>query len=71
MPYPAGDLLFVERGVYQYELPLEYGICCYWLGEHQEAIRVNQAILATPGVPAAFLEAARRNRQFSLDALAR
>jgi hypothetical protein len=32
---------------------------------------VNQAILATPGVPAAFLEAARRNRQFSLDALAR
>jgi tetratricopeptide (TPR) repeat protein len=70
-PYPAGDLLFVERGVYQYELPLEYGICCYWLGEHQEAIRVNRAILATPGVPAAFVEAARRNLQFSLDALAR
>jgi glycosyltransferase involved in cell wall biosynthesis len=70
-PYPASDLLFVERGVYHYELPLEYGICCYWIGRHREAIRVNDAILASPGVPAGFLEAARRNRQFSLDALAR
>jgi len=70
IPYPESDLLFVGRGVYEYELPLEYGICCYWLGKHDEAIRVNDAILATPNVSEGFREAAQRNRQFSLDALA-
>jgi hypothetical protein len=70
VPYPEADLLFIGRGIYEYLLPLEYGICCYWLGKHDEAIRVNDAILAAPGVPANILEAARRNRQFSVDALA-
>jgi hypothetical protein len=67
-PFPT-DALFVERGVYEYELPLEYGICCYWTGRHREAVRVNDAILARPGVPAEFREAAERNRRFSVDVL--
>ena len=64
-PYPD-DILFIERSVYEYELPLEYGICCYWTGRHEEAIRVNEAILATPNVPPDFLETASKNRQFSV-----
>ncbi len=67
-PYPD-DFLFIERNIYRYELPLEYGICCYWTGRHEEAIRVNEAILATPNVPPEFLEMARRNRLFSVEAL--
>lgn len=63
------DALFVERGVYEYELPLEYGICCYWVGRHREAVRVNDLIAARPGVPVEFREAAIRNRQFSVDVL--
>lgn len=63
------DALFVERGIYEYELPLEYGICCYWTGRHREAVRVNDAILARPGVPLEFRDAAVRNRQFSIDVL--
>jgi glycosyltransferase involved in cell wall biosynthesis len=70
-PYPSEDLLFVERGVYDYALPLEYGICCYWLGRHAEALRVNDTILATAGVPENYREAARSNRQFSVEALGR
>jgi tetratricopeptide (TPR) repeat protein len=67
-PFPT-DALFVERGVYEYELPLEYGICCYWTGRHREAVRANDLILARSGVPAAFREAAERNRRFSVDVL--
>jgi len=67
-PFPT-DALLVERGVYEYELPLEYGICCYWLGRHREAVRVNDLILARPGVPVEFRDAAMRNRQFSVDVL--
>jgi glycosyltransferase involved in cell wall biosynthesis len=68
-PYPD-DILFVERSVYDYELPMEYAICCYWLGQHDEAIRINDMIIARAGVPENFLETARKNRQFSVDSLA-
>jgi glycosyltransferase involved in cell wall biosynthesis len=69
-PYPD-DVLFIEKNIYEYELPLEYGICCYWIGKHEEAIRVNDAIIARPNVPANFLETARKNRQYSVDFLSR
>ena len=42
-PYPE-DVLFIERNIYEWELPLEYAVCCYWLGKHAEAIRVNDLI---------------------------
>ena len=68
VPYPD-DLLFIERNVYEYELPLEYAICCHFLGLHEEANRVNDQILARPGVPRAFRESAERTRRLSLEAL--
>jgi len=40
------------------------------LGKHEEAIRVNDQIIACPNTPPNFVEAAKRNRQFSLDTLA-
>ena len=30
-PYPE-DLLFIEKSIYQHELPLEYALCCEQLG---------------------------------------
>jgi hypothetical protein len=69
-PYPD-DILFIEKNIYEYELPLEYGICCYWTGLHEEAIRVNEAIIARPNVPANFLETATKNRQYSVDFLSK
>jgi glycosyltransferase involved in cell wall biosynthesis len=68
--YPD-DLLFIEKNIYEYELPLEYGICCYWLGRHEEAIRINDEIIACPNVPANFLETAAKNRQYSVDFLSK
>jgi hypothetical protein len=69
IPYPANDILFIEKAVYQYELPIEYAICCYWLGKHEEAIRVNDAIIASTNTPDQFIEIARKNRRFSTDLL--
>ena len=68
-PYPD-DILFIERTIYEYELPMEYAVCCYWLGKHEEAIRVNDAILACPTAPENVRETARKNRQLSVQALA-
>lgn len=67
--YPLNDRLFVEKGVYEYLLPMEYAVCAYWIGQHGEAIRVNNALLCREGVPGEIFEQVIKNRRFSLDAL--
>jgi glycosyltransferase involved in cell wall biosynthesis len=68
LPLPQ-DALFVEKAVYEYRIPFEYAICCYWAGQHAEAIRVNNRILAIPGVAPEIFDQAIKNRRFSLDVL--
>jgi hypothetical protein len=67
--YIHNDILFIEKNIYDYELPLEYAISFYWLGKHAEAIRVNEQIIACPTAPETFRESAKRNREYSLAAL--
>ena len=69
IPFPAKDVLFVESDVYRYLLPLEYAVACYWLGLHQEAIRVTDRLLASDAVNAERRDHLLRNRQFSVDVL--
>ena len=64
------DLLFVEREVYRFFLPLEYAVACYWTGRHTEAIAVTDRLLADTSLSEERVEHLRRNRQFSMDALA-
>ncbi len=67
-PYPD-DLLFVERPVYTYKLPLEYAICCHWTGRYAEAMEVNNELLARADLPPEYQLTVIRNQKFSLDAL--
>lgn len=69
-PYPD-DLLFIERPVYDYALLTEHAIACYWVGEHEEAVRLNERILKVPNLPANYHASAFRNRNLSLQALGR
>ena len=67
--YPAEDVLFVESDVYEFLLPLEYAVACYWLGQHEEAIAATDTLLAHPGLSPERREHLLRNRQFSVDSL--
>jgi len=69
VPKPAPTRLFVDRAIYDHLLELEYAVCCYYLGDHPEAIAVNDRLLARGGLPANLMELVMRNRGFSLDAL--
>ena len=66
--YP-NDTLFIEKPVYEYELLMEYGICCYWLGMHEESIRVNDQILLRSSAPENYRISAEQNRTLSYAAL--
>jgi len=67
-PYP-NSIFFVDQKVYNYELPTEYAIACYWLGLHEEAVRVNDLILQNTSMPDNYRNSAVRNRQLSIDEL--
>jgi tetratricopeptide (TPR) repeat protein len=51
IPFPAGNRLFVEKSVYDYQLPMEYAVACYYVGDHAAAIAVNDQLLASGALP--------------------
>jgi hypothetical protein len=69
LPRPAGARLFVEQTLYDFLLPLEYAVACFYVGEHGEALRVNNELLRGCLLPPHAIEQVIRNRRFSLDAL--
>lgn len=45
------DILFIDQDVYDWRLDDEVAISAYWIGQYQEALALNQALLANPKVP--------------------
>lgn len=71
VPMPGLDRLFVERTLYEYSIALEYAVACYYLGRHEEAIEVNERLLASAELPEGLRELVQAHRRFSLQALGR
>ncbi len=65
---PSLEHLFVERNIYELLLPLEYAVACFYVGDHEEAIRVNNQLLQSNTIPGQFVDQVIKNRRFSLDA---
>ena len=55
------DILFVERWIYDYGLPLELSICAYWIGKYEECRDVSLKILALPNLQNNVKECVERN----------
>lgn len=66
-----GDLLFVHRDVYEWGARFEQAVAAYWIGEHEEALAVNDALLAEGRMPPAHMAVAEANRRRCLEALGR
>lgn len=69
VPRPGPNRLFVEQTIYDYQIELEYGVACYYVGDHAEAIRANNSLLSSASLPPHAVDQVIRNRRFSLDAL--
>lgn len=71
LPYPAGDLLFVHRDVYDWRLRFERSIAAWWTGRPAESLALTDALLSEEALPPAYADAARTNRRFALESLGR
>src|SRR5262249_13990002 len=69
IPRPAPSRLFVENTIYDYQLLLEYGVACYYVGDHAGAIEANNSLLRSGLVPPHAIDQVIRNRWFSLNFL--
>jgi glycosyltransferase involved in cell wall biosynthesis len=61
-PYPD-DILFIEKGIYEYGILMEYAHCCDRLGKHDEARRAHEMLIARPNIPEDIRRAAARARE--------
>lgn len=69
VPRPAPNRLFVEQTIYDFHLLLEYAVACYYVGQHTEAINVNNALLRSSLLPPHMMDQVICNRRFSVDAV--
>ena len=69
VPRPAPNRLFVEQTLYDFQIPLEYAVACYYASQHSESIAVNNALLRSGLLPPHAVDQVIRNRRFSVDAL--
>ena len=67
VPYPPGKRLFIEKDIYNYQLPMEYAIACSYTGDQEEAIAVCNRLLRSdllaPDVIDRVLEIRRNSMQ--------
>jgi glycosyltransferase involved in cell wall biosynthesis len=59
-PYPD-DLLFIERSIYEFLLPIEYALCCQGTGRLKEATRAYEGVLTVANLPEKWSDFARKN----------
>lgn len=64
---PSSERLFVEVEIYSHLLLLNYAVCCYFLGEHAEAIVVNKHLLDRGLLPENLVGLVAQNLKFSVD----
>lgn len=66
---PGPNRLFVEQALYDYQLPIEYAVACFYVGDHAESVEINNRLLRSGLLPPHTIEQVVRNRRFSLQAL--
>ncbi|MEL7430572.1 MAG: glycosyltransferase [Pseudomonadota bacterium] len=71
MPEPEHCILFIDRAVYAYRAKLEAAVAAFYLGLHEEAINLNDAVIACSETPERLVDLAKSNRQLSVDLLNR
>jgi glycosyltransferase involved in cell wall biosynthesis len=69
IPVPADNRLFIERSLYDFQLPVEHGVAAFYVGDHDTAISVNNRLLREGKLPPHAVEQVIRNRRFSVDVL--
>lgn len=66
---PTSDILFVENAAYSWAPRDEYAIACHYLGRFEEALEVNDRLLAEGSLPEAERARIEMNRTFSFAAI--
>ena len=69
LPVPE-DSLFVAPWVYRWGLLFEYSISAYWIGDLGHALAACNALLELDDLPELHRDQTRKNRQFTLQAIA-
>lgn len=65
----SDDVLFVEKWMSDYGLPLEHSIAAYWLGKYAESLKGSMQILTKKELPENVRTQVQKNLQFATEKL--
>jgi glycosyltransferase involved in cell wall biosynthesis len=66
IPYPKGDLLFINHNVYDYVFDNELSIVCYYVGEKKEGAEICERLLLREDLPEHIETLVKHNAKFYL-----
>ncbi len=47
IPYPIGDILFIDRNLYRFEFDRVLAICSFYIGEHEQGLKASNSLRLT------------------------
>lgn len=62
-----GHILFIERDKYDWRSLLEAAVAAYYVGRHEDAVRMNRELLSRGTVPAHLIDRVEENLKLSLE----
>jgi len=69
VPRPGDDYLFVEQAIYDYQVPLEYAVACFYVGRVADAVDVFNLLLRERRLPPHLVARVIANRRLAAAAL--
>lgn len=64
IPFPS-DILFVQKWVYDWGLPIEHSVGAYWIGKYDECRKTSLKMLALPDLPESTRKTVEANLRFA------
>jgi glycosyltransferase involved in cell wall biosynthesis len=69
VPRPGDHRLFVEQTIYDYQVPLEYAVACFYAGDAADAVTVSNVLLRERRLPPHLVARVIANRRLAVVAL--
>jgi glycosyltransferase involved in cell wall biosynthesis len=69
VPRPGDHRLFVEQTIYDYQVPLEYAVACFYAGHAGDAVAVSNVLLRERRLPPHLVAQVIANRRLAVAAL--
>lgn len=64
LPYPANDIIFVDKAIHQYLFPFEASLCAYYANDRKHFAELSKRVIENASTPEHIRNQAKKNLEF-------